>query len=221
MKSVSVIIAHPDDETAASGTIAQLAKTRDVYIICATSGDAGANNSNKDELLLLLREDELRDSARTLGVKHVSFLGFRDGSLCNNLYHETVQKIKNRLKEYDSDTLITFEPRGISGHLDHIALSFIVRYLYDHLSDAQTLMYACMSAAQRKIVEKMPEYFVYFPAGYTESEVNQINDISDVWETKLAALRCHRSQKKDVEEFMLPMLLGAPKEEYFQVFRKG
>lgn len=221
MKSVTVIIAHPDDETAASGTIAQLAKTRDVYIICATSGDAGTNYSNKDELLLLLREDELRASARILGVKHVSFLGFPDGTLCNNLYHEIAQKIENRLNEYNSDTLITFEPRGISGHLDHVALSFIVHYIYNHSSDIKTLMYACMSDQQRMVVEKMPEYFIYFPPGYKQSEVNHIVDVSDVWETKLAALQCHSSQMKDVQEFMLPMLQGAPKEEYFQVLRKG
>ena len=110
MKPVVAIFAHPDDETAMSGTLAQLAKSHQVYILCATSGDAGENhhNSNKEELLMLVREDELRASASTLGIQHVSFLGFKDGSLCNNVYHDLARKIKNKLDEIKPDTVFTF-----------------------------------------------------------------------------------------------------------------
>lgn len=221
MKPVVAIIAHPDDETAMAGTLAKLAEKRDVYIICITSGDAGENHHDKkEELLVLLREDELRASAQLLGVKHVSYVGFNDGSLSNSLYHDIARKIENKLKEIQPNTLITFEPRGITGHIDHIVVSMVTTYLYHRVPYVKTLMYACMSEAQRKVAAALPEYFIYFPPGYKKSEVDEVVDVSAYWGKKIAAIRSHKSQRGDVEDFILPIQEKAPKEEYFIVLQK-
>ena len=222
MKPVVAIIAHPDDETAMAGTLAAFAKEkRDVYIICVTSGDAGENHhEKKDELLVFIREDELRASAKILGVKHVSFVGFKDGSLSNNLYHEVAKKIENKLAEIQPDTIITFEPHGITGHLDHIAVSMITTYLFQHLPYVHTLMYSCMSVEQRTIAASLPEYFIYFPPGYKKSEVDHVIDVSPYWDKKISAIKCHQSQKHDVENFILPIYEKAPKEEFFLKLQK-
>lgn len=216
MKPTVVVIAHPDDETNMAGTLALLAQKRDVYIICVTNGDAGENHHHKkDALLMLLREDELRESAQILGVKHVSFIGFKDGSLSNNLYHEIAKKIKNKLDELQPDTLITFEPRGITGHIDHIVVTMATTYLFHHLPYIKTLKYVCMPEAQRTIVDSLPDYFIYFPPGYKAREVDEVVDVSSVWDKKIAAISTHISQKNDVEKFILPVQQNAPQEEYF------
>ncbi len=221
MKPVVVIIAHPDDETAMAGTLAKLAKTRDVYIICVTGGDAGENHhEKKDDLLVFIREDELRASAELLGVKHVAFVGMKDGSLSNNLYHEVARKIENKLQEIKPDTIITFEPRGVTGHIDHIVVSMVSTYLFNRLPYIKAIMYACMSAEQRKVAEDLPEYFIYFPPGYKKSEVDKIVDVSSFWEKKMAAIKCHLSQKNDMENFILPIQEKAPKDEYFIIKKK-
>jgi LmbE family N-acetylglucosaminyl deacetylase len=83
MKPVVGIFAHPDDEAfGPSGTLAKFAKEgRDVYIICVTKGDAGDNYSDKTNNLTDIREEELKASAKELGVKEVIFLDFKDSLL--------------------------------------------------------------------------------------------------------------------------------------------
>src|SRR3989344_3283405 len=117
MKKIVCIFAHPDDESfGPSGTIAKLSKENDVYIICATDGDAG-ENQNKYKDLGKVRTEEARKSAKVLGVKKVFFLGHKDGTLSNSLYHLLAEKVQGILDDIRPDTLITFEPRGVSGHI--------------------------------------------------------------------------------------------------------
>lgn len=47
-KKIVCIFAHPDDEAfGPGGTIALLAKKNDVYILCATKGEAGQHHNPK------------------------------------------------------------------------------------------------------------------------------------------------------------------------------
>ena len=69
------IFAHPDDEAfGPSGTLALLAKENDVYLICATNGDAASGKP--DPKLAEIRQKELLASANVLGIKKVYFLDF-------------------------------------------------------------------------------------------------------------------------------------------------
>src|SRR6185436_20606573 len=100
MKSVVAVFAHPDDEAFGSaGTLALLAKEREVYLICVTDGSAGMNSSKKTKALAEIRQEELLNSAKVLGIKEVFFLDYKDGSLSNNLYHEIADKIQKILEE--------------------------------------------------------------------------------------------------------------------------
>src|SRR3989344_3139536 len=111
MKKVLVaIFAHPDDEAfGPSGTLAKFSKTHDVYILCATGGEAGKNSLSKTEKKLSdIRKKELLASAKILGVKKIYFLGFEDGALSNNLYHKLAVKIKNKLVELKPEIVIAF-----------------------------------------------------------------------------------------------------------------
>ena len=98
MKPIVGVFAHPDDEAfGPGGTLASFAKERDVYTICVTNGDAGQNSSGKTKELAQIRRDELLASAEVLGIKKVFFLDYKDGTLCNNLYHEIAGKIQTIL----------------------------------------------------------------------------------------------------------------------------
>src|SRR3989338_3179000 len=128
---------------------------------------------------------ELRCSAQILGVKEVYFLGFADGTLSNSLYHRLAAKIEQKLKLLKPQTVLTFEPRGISGHIDHITVSLATTYVFYKLPFVQKLLYFCISEEERKLIK---DYFIYFPPGYKKSQINQIVDVSDVWDTKVASM---------------------------------
>src|SRR3989344_3431403 len=132
------VFAHPDDEAfGPSGTIAKFAQDRDVYILCATNGEAGGNHKN----IAQIRRNELLKSAKILGVKKVYFLNFIDGTLSNSLYHQLASKIETKLKILKPDSLLTFEPRGISGHIDHITVSMVTSYVFQRLSFVRKLLH--------------------------------------------------------------------------------
>ncbi len=136
MKPLLAVFAHPDDEAfGPSGKIALEAKKRDVYLICVTDGAMGINSGRSKKDLAIIRKKELKNSAKKLGVKKVFFLEYKDGSLSNSLYHKIAEKIEDIVKEIKADTLLTFEPRGVSGHLDHIAVSFITTFVFRNNSD--------------------------------------------------------------------------------------
>ncbi len=220
MKKVIVgIFAHPDDEAMGpGGTLALLSQTHDVYIICVTNGDATIGDCLiKNGNLGQIRQKELEKSAKILGIKKVFFLDFKDGELNNNLYHEIAAKIENVLKKLKAEIIITFEMHGLSGHLDHIAVSMITTYIVESKKLASEIWYFCHSEIfNNTLKDELKDYFIYFPNGYKKSEIDNIIDIKDVWDKKIKAINCHKSQLIDVEK-NLRWLNKLPKEEYFLI----
>lgn len=215
-KTIVAVFAHPDDEAfGPAGTIYKLAKDNDVFIVCATNGDAGTHEDPKKQREIgRVRAEELRQSAKLLGVKQVFFLGLKDGALSNNLYHRLADKIEEKLITLKADTILTFEPRGVSGHLDHIAISFVSHYVFNKVNSVKTMLQYCI-----RLGLEMEDYFIYFPTGYREEDADMTIDIEDVWDMKKAAMRLHKSQKKDAER-IIKQNENFPKKEFFLVINK-
>jgi LmbE family N-acetylglucosaminyl deacetylase len=217
MKPLVAIFAHPDDEAfGPSGTLATFAKERDVYLICVTDGDAGQNALESVTNLGETRRGELTQSAKIIGVKEVEFLGYKDGSLSNNLYHEVAEKIEKLLQKYQPDTLLTFNQLGISGHIDHIFVSLVTTFVYRKTKFVKKLLYY---SELETVLGEMKDYFIYMPPGIEINEADLVVDVSSVWETKLSAINCHQSQKQD-GEMIKQQLLKHPKKEYFKILQK-
>jgi N-acetylglucosamine malate deacetylase 2 len=218
---IVAIFAHPDDEAfGPSGTLAKFAKDgHDVYLLCATRGEGGENHlpEKSEKNLNEIREEELRCSAKKLGIKKVFFLGFIDGTLSNNLYHQVADKITEIITPLKPEIIITEEYRGVSGHLDHIAISMISSYVFQKLNFVKKIMYHYVTKQYRLLMPS--DYFIFIPPGYDESEADEIIDTTDVWETKISAIQCHQSQLKDVNR-TLNRLKQVPKKDYFFVTTK-
>ncbi len=208
------VFAHPDDESfGPAGTLAHLSKTHDIYLLIATDGGAGYCSVEKhEEKLSDIRKRELNAASEILGIKEVFFLGFADGSLCNNEYHNIARHIEGKLKEYRPEIVITYEHHGISGHLDHIAISFITTFVVKNLHFKPELWYYHILQEEYEAIGK--NYFVHFPQGIKKEQAEKIVDISDVWEARVAALHAHASQKHDGDK-IIKILQNLPKEEYF------
>ena len=210
-KPLLAIFAHPDDEAfGPSGTIAKYANERNIYIICVTDGD---DKTKPRKNLAEIRKNELKNSAKILGVKKVFFLGYKDGELRNNIYHEVTQKIEKIAKLIKPDTFLTFEQRGISGHLDHVFCSMVTSFAFEKLSFVKTLLYYCVTYERTKEIKG---YFIYFPPGYKIKEIDRVVDVSKYWDKKLAAMKAHESQAEDAQR-IIKQLKQFPKKEHFLV----
>lgn len=217
MKNIVGVFAHPDDEALGpSGTIAKFAKKHNVYLICVTLGEASGKTEEEKLKIGEIRRAELMQSAKILGVKEVFFLGYQDGELKNNLYHRLANDIQRHLEDLRPEVLVTFEPRGVSGHIDHIVVSLVTTYVYYKLPFIKKLMYYCISKKER---EQIGEYFIYFPPGYSRDEIDAIIDVAAYWEIKKKAMYAHQSQIQDVRRVMKNKE-KLPKEECFLVLNK-
>lgn len=196
------IFAHPDDDAfGPSGSLAKLSQTYDVYFLCATKGEGGENHSpDKLTKLTSLRMAEVTASCAVVGGKGIHFLGFIDGDLSNNLYHKIADAVQVYVDKYQPSVLMSWEPRGITGHIDHIVMSMVTHFVYHRSPCVQKLMLFCKSESQtRGFMEK---YFIYRPPGYPRDEIDEVIEVSDVWETKIKAMQCHKTQIKDMEKVL-------------------
>ena len=213
------VFAHPDDEAfGPAGTIAHLAKTRDVYIICATNGDSDPQfTKHKTDVLGQIRPQELIASSKILGVKDVIFLNFKDGSLNNNSYHKLADALKKTLKKHAPDTLLTYASNGISGHLDHVAVSLVTSYVFYRMPGVHKIMY--LLELEEKMKRTRDEYFVYMPPGIKKSEADLVIDTTPYWEKRVKSMYAHKSQKSDAD-MIYNVIKDFPKEEYFKILEK-
>lgn len=134
-----VVLAHPDDETfGIGGTLAYYARRGvDVFLICATRGEAGDVSPEFLEgyhSIAERREAELRCAAGKLGLKGVFFLDYRDSgmpgsadnhhpqALINAPLEEVARKIAAHIRRLRPQVVITFDPIGGYRHPDHIAI---------------------------------------------------------------------------------------------------
>lgn len=218
MSKILCVFAHPDDEAfGPSGTIALLSQINEVYLVCVTNGAAGRNSSGKNYPLSKIRREELQKSAAVLGVKKVFLLGYRDGALCNNIYHQLVEDLKNYINKIKPDTLITFEQKGFLGHIDHIAVAMITSFIFEQTSFINKIMYFCITEKQRKLYQP---YYIYIPRGYSLQEVHETYDVSKVWQKKISSMKQHVSQSHDFKRFT-EVLNKLPKEEHFLIESKN
>lgn len=226
-KRLLAVFAHPDDESfGPGGTLAKYAKSgAEVHILCATKGEAGKLNSKikdqKSKIIGNIREKELLEAAKVLGVKKVEFLNFVDGELSNNKYHDLAKKISQKIEEFKPQVILTFDQKGISGHLDHIAVSFVTTFAFINQKIAKRLFYFSRPnyGPHKSVIEDYfrKRYFIYFPEGHSHDEITTSIDVSSVWDTKVKAMKKHISQAHDVRRILLRYLF-LPKREHFILF---
>jgi len=186
---ILVISPHPDDaEFGTSGSVARWVKEGKtvVYAIC-TGGEKGTNDPRvKPEELREIRKKEQRKAASLLGVKEVVFLDYEDQALEDTT--EFRKDLVRLIRRYRPETLISADPyRRYIWHRDHritgqVVLDAVFPYARDHLSYPELLDEGLMPHKVKEILM------------WASEDPNYFSDITETFETKLAALRCHDSQ---------------------------
>ena len=194
-----VISPHPDDvDFGCSGTIARWNRTGvDItYVIC-TSGDKGADLPMTPESIAAIREKEQMAAAEIVGVRKVIFLRLKDGELENN--PEFRKMLVRVLRQNRPDVVLSMDPANLRFENVYVAHA-------DHRAAALAVFDAIYPAARNRNFfpelleeELMPHTVkrIYF---FGTADPNTWIDISETIETKIEALRAHKSQVGEFED---------------------
>lgn len=119
--------AHPDDEsfTCAGIMVAAIQNGQQVTCVTATKGEAGVQDEKRWPAAQLgkIREAELMEGLKILGIRQHCWLGYPDGGCKDMNKTEAVKKIKDCIAKYQPDSILTFGPDGMTGHDDHCTVS--------------------------------------------------------------------------------------------------
>ena len=120
------IWAHPDDECYLSAGLMAEAVRHGHRVVCvtATRGEAGVTDESRWPAaeLAQIRERELAQSLRLLGVKEHQFLGLADGGCADADPEPLIEKLAALMTELRPAVVVTFGPDGITDHDDHKAV---------------------------------------------------------------------------------------------------
>jgi LmbE family N-acetylglucosaminyl deacetylase len=201
---VLVVVAHPDDaDFGNAGMVATWTKAGiDVGLVVATSGGAGGFDETPRERMTAIREEEQRAAAAVLGVSDVTFLGYTDGALY--VTDELRRDITRQIRRFRPDRVVTTSPvRNWSAlaaaHGDHVRLG---EATFDAIYPDARNPFAHETLLRDEGLEPWIVREVWFSGG---PNPDHAVDVTDMFETKLAALREHRSQLPD-QASLEPML---------------
>jgi len=138
------LLAHADDETAASPVLARYAREGvQVHLIIASDGSAGSGSQTYlarpdsgpvGEALAKVRAEEARCAAAAIGALEPILLGFPDGKLGDypsdrTLMTRLTDRIAKEIERLHPDVVVTWGPDGGTGHPDHRVVSGIATQL--------------------------------------------------------------------------------------------
>jgi len=186
---VIVVTPHPDDaEFGVAGTVARwTGEGKDVIYVVCTNGDKGTTDPNmKPDELAKIREKEQLAAAKLLRVREVVFLGYPDQTLEDT--PEFRKDIVRLIRKYKPETVVTADLyRRYLWHRDHritsrVTLDAVFPYARDLLAYPDLLEEGLQP-------HKVKEVLLW-----GAEEPNYRSDITDTFDIKIAALRCHKSQ---------------------------
>lgn len=183
--------AHPDDiELQCGGTLIRYVKEgHRVVMAIACTGNVGSKSHTGPEIEAI-RAREAANAAKVIGAE-LKILGHKDGEVW--LDNATWKEYIDLIREVDPDVIITHDEKD---------------YVHDH-SNAGELAYraaiwastANIPDTKRPVINHIPTVF-YFEtiAAIRVADPDQYVDITEEFEQKLAAFRCHESQHGDFLE---------------------
>jgi LmbE family N-acetylglucosaminyl deacetylase len=194
-----VIAAHPDD--ADFGPAATASRWIDEgsvgWLVCCTSGDAGAEDPDTDPLeLAALREREQRAAAEVVGYEGVTFLHMPDGALVNDLILR--EHLVREIRTFRPDAVLATDPetlfhrdRGVN-HTDHRAAGFAaVDAVYPAARNPMAFPWLAREGLAAHSVRRLYLFW--------SNTITVRVDVSGTIDRKLDALRAHASQLKDFD----------------------
>jgi LmbE family N-acetylglucosaminyl deacetylase len=197
--------AHPDDDifqTAGLMAAAAAAGQR-VVDVTATRGEGGSMDEERwpTETMGEVRTQELLRSLDVLGVKEHHFLdGPVDLDMQTPLDPAGAEQVRRIMAEVDPDTVLTFGPEGMTGHVAHQDVSRWAGDAFTSVAKPGARLYHTVFPASlaEGWLEKLAPFNIFLP-GTPRVVPDEELDIGfvlsrEVLELKLASIKEHASQ---------------------------
>jgi LmbE family N-acetylglucosaminyl deacetylase len=232
-RTVVFFHAHPDDEAIfTGGTMALLAAAGwRVVLVVATAGEHGLTSAGvgPEVPLAVRRTGETAQAAEVLGAQRIEFLGYHDsglegsggerpvGAFADAPVEEAAARLAGILSEEQAQALVSYDARGIYGHVDHIQVHRVglaaaeeagVPTVYESTVDREYLHFVETHLVVEATIAAQPERrplglgLAAAPLGLSTVEVDCTVDVRSVLPVKRRAMSAHASQIPETSSAM-------------------
>ncbi|HEX2383832.1 MAG TPA: PIG-L family deacetylase [Acidimicrobiales bacterium] len=195
--------AHPDDEAYLSAGLMAMATRAGSRVVCvtATRGELGSTDIDRWPLdtLAEVRTVEMAASLDILGVTEHHWLDYPDGACAHIPEGNAIGRLAELISSVQPDTVVTFGPDGMTGHLDHQTVSDWTTKAFVQAADpGARLYYATKTAEFDDRFTPVPAHRMAFgegPPRTPEVETDLAFRLSDeILDLKVGALQAQVSQ---------------------------
>lgn len=183
--------AHPDDiELQCGGTLIRYVKEgHRVVMAIACTGNVGSKSHTGPEIEAI-RAKEAANAAKVIGAE-LKILGHKDGEVW--LDNITWKEYIDLIREVDPDVIITHDEKD---------------YVHDHSNVGELAYRAAIWASTANIPDTKRPVITHIPTVYYFETVGAVRvadpdhyvDITEEFDQKMSAFRCHESQHGDFLE---------------------
>ena len=204
-----------------------------VVLVLATAGEQGETSAliGPEVPLAVRRMGETARAAECLGAQRVEFLGYHDsgvdsvgpvggrpvGAFADAPVDEASARLAGILAEEQARALVSYDARGIYGHLDHVqvhrvglaaAAAAAVPTVYESTVDREYLHFVETHLVVEATIATQPERraarlgLSAVPLGLSTVEVDCTVDVRPVLPVKRRAMAAHASQIPDSSSAM-------------------
>ena len=203
--TILAVWAHPDDDIfQTAGLMAAAADSgQRVVDVTATRGEGGSMDEERwpSERMAEVRTQELLRSLEVLGVTEHHFLdGPVDVDMQTPLDPAGAEQVRKIMESVDPDTVLTFGPEGMTGHVAHQDVSRWTGEVFGAVAKPGARLYHTVFPASlaEEWLEKLAPFDIFLP-GTPRVVPDEDLDIDlvlppDLLERKLAAIKAHESQ---------------------------
>src|SRR5438309_182274 len=220
--------AHPDDETYLSAALMSVAAHNGQRVTCdtATRGEKGPWDEQRSpsEPMGAVREAELLECLRILGVKDHRWLDYVDAECSDVPFEEAVGKIVAIMEEVEPASVLTFGPDGMTDHADHKAVHAWTTEAFRRAAKPGARLYYATQTQEwvDKYVPILQQFNVFGPGTPPVTPVGELGINlridGELLERKVAAILAHDSQVDGMTSvFGEKMFFDSNQNEWFRL----
>jgi len=144
-----------------------------------------------------VREAEVREAARIVGVREIELLPYEDPKLWSAPEDEIRLHLVSAIRRQRPTIVITFDPNGANQHTDHIAISRFAMDAVSAAADERWYPEAGPAHAVERVLWEAPIHSFQLasaPNVRQQPGIDFLIDVAEFREKKQAAARAHRTQ---------------------------